>query len=407
MDEISRPKPNPELEPKEKAKVYIPTVITDVVSGLELSENEVSNSIELYQSYHNRSDSPQRIGLYGEDLENSLRARDSVLLEYQGKLGERIFAPVLVPAEHLFWFNMELLSRSYPDATEFLYFAHPPMPQDTEGMQKFKELLNSKLEAGAVIFTDTLANTESISDLPELLGESVKSEFIASAEKQSLLDVYLGPVNFNGVEVVVKSKTFQETYRQLLENGEITIDENNGSSLCEVITGEDAERFWQIYENPFKELSKSNPIEQGFSHDDFIEILADPEVVKIVNRVDGKISTIMLFVTDFEKCPWFNAEYYRVKYPEYFNTNNVLMFPGIVSDENMRGEAYSVEVMNLGLQIAQRRGTNLLLTFECAETSTEYIPKIVDGAINSSDIAKVSGLEEPVSTIKFIALSKA
>lgn len=108
----------------------VPIKLTDVVTGIELNEEEVKHSVEIYKEFHSQTASPQRIGLYGEDLEKALRANDSVLIEYDGRVGERVFAPILVPAEHLYWFNMDLLRRTYGDTKEFLYFTHPPIPEE-------------------------------------------------------------------------------------------------------------------------------------------------------------------------------------------------------------------------------------------------------------------------------------
>ncbi|MBA3679299.1 hypothetical protein H0W80_03890 [Candidatus Saccharibacteria bacterium] len=403
---INEPSPGSHLDRKERQAMYIPTEITDIVTGAELTDKEIQDSVEMYQAYHDQADSPQRIGLYGEDLEKALRAQDSVLMEYEGKLGEKLFAPVLVPVKNLHWYNEDLLKKQFKGKDVWCY-VHPPINEQNQ--QAVINALKEVVRAGDVVITDELSENTMTSLLFEkiALEAQIHVELMGYLDKTSRLDVYTGPVDFVGVKRVGAAPSVVETYKQMLQGGELTEEPQEGPALYDVITGADAERLWQIYESPFDKLSESNPIKQGFSKEEFLEILQDPAVFKLVNRVENKISTLMIIVEDFDKCPWFKAKYYKHNFSEYFNTKNILIFPGIVSDESMRGGAYSLNLMDLGMKVYQARGSNVLLTFECAEVSTEYIPGLVDFAINNSGLASVSGLEQPVSTVEFKALSLA
>ena len=135
-------------------------------------------------------------------------------------------------------------------------------------------------------------------------------------------------MDFKAAEGIKTAPPITDVYRGMVECGEIEGNSDNGVSLMEKIEGEEAERIWQIYKAPFDDLSKDHPMYAGFSKAELMDILADPTVAKMVNKVDGKISTLCFFVDDFDHCPWFNKEYYKQNYPEYYDTGNILIFPG-------------------------------------------------------------------------------
>ena len=191
----------------------------------------------------------------------------------------------------------------------------------------------------------------------------------------------------------------------MVESGELASGEHDGASVVDVISGDEAERLWGIYQNPFAELGEGHALEAGFSQEVFLQILEDPNIAKVVHRVDGEVTTLMIFVTDLDYYPWFNKQYFAAKYPGALETENVLVFPGIVSDETKRGMNYSFAVVQLAAQVTNRRGSDLSIAFECNEISAQYIPSIVQAAVEIDGSAKIEGLSTPVSQLLFEALS--
>ena len=152
-------------------------------------------------------------------------------------------------------------------------------------------------------------------------------------------------------------------------------------------------------------LGEGHPLHTGFDKDGLLGILKDENVFKLVNRVDGKISTLCFFVQDFKHYPWFNTKYYEDKYPDYFKSSNILIFPGIVTDEEMRGNDYSQDVFLLAARMLAKRGSNVLATFECTEKSALYIPKILATALNYSGVAHIENVETPISSTDYLVAS--
>jgi hypothetical protein len=364
-------------------------------------------AISVYSDYRDLHDEAVKIGLFGQDLEDAVCSSDTIFVNHRGESNDEIHIPLLVPADRLEWFNIDLLKRVYGSDKQFYYYTHPPL-DDEQTSQAAEIILKDRLDDGAVIFFDEYdsAGSEQNANLFEHFGEQYVEEVLGGGDVQRKAITFAGPVDIvSGAEVKAAPSLF-ETYQAAVEKGEFRVDTQNGVALVDVVNDSDASRLWEIYKNPFDELGAEHPATTGFDETSFMEIMSDPEVIKVVNRVDGKISTLCILTQDFDHCPWFNKLYFQQHYPDYFNTNNVLIFPGIVSDENMRGNDYAAAVIDLLDEVIYKRGSNLLVTFECTETSATYVPKIVMAAVANNGLLKISGLEQSISETIYKAIRK-
>jgi hypothetical protein len=197
-----------------------------------------------------------------------------------------------------------------------------------------------------------------------------------------------------------------ETYQSAVAQGDLEIDPNDGPALEDVIEGDEAERLWAIYQNPFEKLSDSHPVNSGYDKDEFLKILKSPEAVKAIYRDQGEITTLALFVNDLAHCSWLDADYYKAKYPEAIATKNHLVFPGIVTDELKRGASYSVSLIQMIVKVQAMRKTPIRISFECTDSSYKYIPRIVRYAIGRTGLGRTEGFKKPVSRFDYYALTK-
>ena len=395
--------------PIQNPETRAPIETNVALDGSKLTPEEVDDSIAVYSAYRDENDEAVKIGLYGEDLEQALLNPDTVLTSYETADGKTVKVSLLVPAEGLEWYNLSLLRSVYGQDTPLYYYAHPPISEKPELRADFTNALKAELDKGSVIFMDQYHQdgAGTAEELQSIVGEDYSVDRLGGDEtRESQSVVFAGPVNFPGVESVHSAPSITEAYKQAVTDGEIVGDGTNGASLIEVIEGEEAEKLWQLYDKPFQDLGQDHPSNAGFDQKGLMEILADPSVAKLVNRVDGQITTLCIFVQDFEHYPWFNNKFYADNYPEYFNTGNVLIFPGIVSDENLKGASYSSRLVSLATQLYAKRGSNVLVTFECTEISATYIPKIVNRAINHGGYGTISGIENPISLTEYRVLRK-
>lgn len=387
-------------------------------SGLALSSEVIVDlpnhieSVKDYAAFRASDNSALCIGLFEEDLEAALEDDRTVLLHTTNEQGIKTKSPILVPVDILQWYNHGLFKNMYGSRQVYAY-VHP----DNKG-----GALNEAIEAeiarvigeGGVIVTEKYTDDAdspiaTFIDIARENGLIVEDFGDKSAENTddyvpSRVDFFAGEAKFNdrdpfaGVPVI-------DIYETLVKSGEITIDEFNGILLERVIDGDQAERLWELYKKPFDDLGKNDPTAAGFSRDMFMDILADETVAKAVNKVDGEITTLLLFIDDLSRAPWFNSAYYEEHYPEYFSTRNILMSPGVVSDEAKRGNNYAVALLEFLSGLYEKRGSNVLLTFECTQISTTYIPAIVTGALNKPGVCDVSGFDKPLGSIEYFGIS--
>ena len=380
-----------------------------VIEGQALSPKQIARSTEIYGAFRNQNDEAVKLGLYGDDPERALKDPRTVLIAQREDHDTR-YLPLLVPAQDLEWYNMEVLGKIYGEQTPIYYYAHPPIPEDSASQALIKNAIQDKLDDGAVVITDKYESESPdsafLSALRDELGVGYEMESFGSDDLPKKADTFAGPVIFEGVTEVNEASSLYEAYRKGVESGDFEDDPVNGVSLIETVDDNEAEEIWQVYETPFEKLGAEDPMYVGFDKETLIGILKNPGVAKIVKRVEGDIAALCFFVQDFAACPWFNEQFYKDRFPEYHDTNNILIFPGIVSDERRKGSSYSGQLIDLATKAYAKRGSNVLVTFECTEISTRYIPKIVTRAINNSGVGLVNGFEQPISTTTYLAFRK-
>lgn len=386
--------------------------VIDIASGQSLTPEQLQASQRAYEAFHDATDEAVHISLFGDDVQTALENPETTLVQYEDEAGQRVFMPLLVPAGALEWKNPGIVSDA-PDTT-FLVYTHPQIPDDEQSQKQIQDALQAKLDEGAQILVDQYAGRTGVeADFPD----GYVLEHIGGKEGEyGKTDLYVGELAVGGIHEPIAAPTLMETYQEAVASGAIEAQPENGVSLAETITGDEAERIWQLYKKPFDDLSATHPEHAGFSKEELIEILGDPDVIKAVNRVDGTISTLCLLLNKFEHEPWFNVGYFKKNFPKFFETDNIFMFPGIVTDEEMRGEGYALDVIDLVTKLLARRKSGATIVFECTEESTKYIPTgVVMPAVENSGVARISGITDPKdssksaprSTIEYKVLKKA
>lgn len=356
-------------------------------------ENIVSFSD--YRSSLYPDESPQNIGLSHEDYSEACINPNTLFV---GRGNKRV--PILIPTSGLYWYNKQFLQEKYEGAEVYVYVGN------TVGREELG-VMHDLLNSGGVIL---LHKQESQSNPEE---SAVRSSYdilreVRSEKLGAFLNQYIGYVEFEGADDdFTRGPTYVDVFTRAVESGFINkVQNGNVVSIESEIDDNQIDRLWCIYKSPFEDISASSPISAGYDKQGFYRAMKDPSVIKAVNRKDGVITTLALFETCLGNAGWLNPEYFAKKYAPALDTGNLLLFTGIVSDENMRGSAYSADVINVLLKVADMRKQNQVITFECNEVSSEYLPEIVSSTINSSGFSRVNGLEKEVSRIVFEVLRK-
>ena len=341
--------------------------------------------------YEGVGDSPQCIGVQPEILENI--AHDTVVWH-----PERNDVPLLVKAEDLYWYNTDVMDKLTGDAPAYIY-AHAEMVDDA-GAERIAEAIRKD---GAAVYINT---DGSVGDDSRVLEQKLGEYGVDVREVENVFqNQYIGEIVFPGVEGYLPVPSVIDAYDSYVDlhaEGQGTYAE-----LVRDIQGDELEHLWSVYNSRFEGVAENSISEAAFDEAGFKEIMHDPSVVKAVSRVDGKIASVTMFMTDMEHASWLNKKYYEKHYGDALETGNLLLFLGIVSDPEMPGGHHSLAAMNLLVEVGKRRGSNALITFECNEVSYAYLPEIVKGAIESTGIASVEGLEKPVSQSRFLIAQSA
>lgn len=369
------------------------------------SSSEIHTSGYLY---------PQRIGLSDHDSQNIINSDD---LEFtvvnQSEVAGNVI-PALIPVDKIFWYNDKFLQDTYGVGRDVLYI--PPLSAQDFSLDLKDEvgrMVSRAFDNGAVLVVDAYRDRpdDRIAPIIEILGDDNRNiivENLGGGEQERYLNQYIARVDYEGEGSDYKySPSTYDVYVDMVGSGELPHNESDGPSLMDEIVGEEADELWNLYKEPFLSLSKEHPVNAGYDEESFKALLRDPSVIKVINRAGGDITTLSMFLTDMDQCPWLDKEYFTRYHNKAFDTDNILIFLGIVTDENKRGHAYASDVVDLLAKVTSNRGSSVLVTFECNEISEQVTPSLVKAAIENSGLAKVSGLDRPVSQLSFFALRKA
>lgn len=391
-----------------------------VVTGVEMTDAEIERTSQQYEAYRAEADGPVLLGVYGEDLRHTLRDLGSVVVK---SLVTDEYSPLLVPVHDLEWYNLPYLQEAYGIDTPLYCYVHPENEADPVSQMAITDAITRVLDDGAVVLYDQYQDQPALMDLglderiaiPGQKGiehvirgsHTYELESLGARKVTKKDDIFIGEITFNNVDETAPAEPIFEVYENAVLDGAIEVDRDNGPILEAEMSEEDAERVWQIYRKPFERLSKGHPMLAGFDEETLKATLLDPSVVKVVNRQNGEITTVAVFTTNFAHCPWFNERYYQENYSEYYESGNILMCPGIVSDEERRGRTFSWSLVDTMMKTLALRGSNILLTFECTEISTRYIPeKVVKRGIEASGVGTIAGIDQPTATIDYKAIRK-
>jgi hypothetical protein len=379
-------------------------------AGLRTDLN-FARSVLVYRSLFDDLASPQRLGLSEEDLITAWSSGEAVTATYRVVGDQQVDLPLLVPIEHLYWYNADFFRSVFGPRRAVHYFTHAPVSLEDD---RSLALISSELERGSVLVTDSYATVDisnEFDDWAARLGhrgmKNVNVETLRGSDADGILHQFVGNVDFQSRREFARAPSCVDQFREASRLGLIQGSIEDGIEVVEEISDREAERLWEIYEGPFDALSGGHALRAGFEEQAFLEAMKSRDVIKVLRRWRGEITTLCLVVTDLGECTWLNASFYEEHYREAYDTRNILVFPGIVSDEALRGAAHGPELIRLLTEVLGMRGTSIVITFECNGISSQYIPQIVERAVARATSASVSGLERPVSRVGFKTISKA
>jgi hypothetical protein len=340
----------------------------------------------------NKNDSPQCIGVPEEVI--ATLPPDAII-----SCPELPDTGILVDAQYLYWYNSDVVRQLAQDGSAFVYTHADASPGTAEAIA-------SVVDEGNIVLVNF---DESSNDrLPELLDELQQ---FPGAECRLIESVYqnqyIAQVDFEGCEGYQAAEGFVDFFNNHPEFLPGEEEAEFPLLLGSIEDDEEIDRLWKIYNSRFEYVSERSVTEAAFDESEFKRILRDPGVVKAVHMQDNKVVNLMLFMTDLSDASWLREEYYQQYTQEAYETNNLLLFLGVVSDPDAEGSMHMLSPISLLTRVGQARQSSVAITFECNEVSAKYLPGLVKFAIEQTGFSRVSGLDEPVSQSRFMQISKS
>ncbi len=123
------------------------------------------------------------------------------------------------------------------------------------------------------------------------------------------------------------------------------------------IVGDEAETWWDIYDEAFIEVNKKYPCRQSFHKEEFLSILQNPLAKKLVVIVDGEFVSMGIWTADLALAPWISEEYFELNFPDEYERKAIFYFVALLTKPGLQGKDYMKELAGgMTNYIAEHRG---------------------------------------------------
>jgi hypothetical protein len=361
-------------------------------------------SFEEYEDFCNLgNDSVRKLGMLSSEMyEAYLEEPTAVTIDINGK-----DIPLLLPMEYG-------LAMGYDEARSAKMlqeagmesgwvFALPPHAIDESTLPAIAEAL-SAVEGG--IFYSESVFDESLSEKlrhaltvagKEFVEVPMLDEIAEEGNQQATLTLYGFDILLADTTVEPRrtnSRALMEYYKQKVAQGEHVENTQKGLKLAigSELTDAEVDDLWDVYMDRFQWLGEKHPISMEDSKEDFISYLRTENTLCSIFYKDEKPVCFAYFLDTAEPFYWLNEDFLNdAETIKLQPGQTMLFFPGIVSKES--GMGYSKPVIRLIADIIGETETSVRLLFENTNRSEAYIPYIVDGVVNGSELLTASDAE--------------
>lgn len=121
------------------------------------------------------------------------------------------------------------------------------------------------------------------------------------------------------------------THRAVVEPAPVQISEER------VVTGEIADELWRQYWANFEPLTRLAVQKQHSDRDEFLELLADPDVITYIGWEAGRPVGMAMITNSLEAVPELSPEFLRVRFPEQAARDAIYVGIYVMVDPAHRG----------------------------------------------------------------------
>lgn len=333
---------------------------------------------------------PQRQGLSEEEFAEAIIDPTVVKSNVRHEQGGSFEVPQLCKVETFSWLNGDFYAAAFPDAHEKDAIRHfTDIKGEVLSDNVSNEILAMAERGGVLVF-----------DFPDVdadYPERVKS-MLTNLGVESSLPVELGTQAYFAGKVRLKAgfrsgeaiKGLHQSFSEMIDKGIIAAEQHQqGASYAQTIDKNEARRLYPIYESAFRVLNQ-HPCRQGLNPDEFYAVMTEEEEsAKLIYRVDGEVSTLLIFGDDLSKYPWINAPYYKSKFPEEYDGKQIMYFPALCTDPKKQGDANSEHVINLIAQMVEYGNNEIVVAFDCCDVNDGFLDKYIEFLVNKTPEANL------------------
>lgn len=364
-----------------------PLLASDIQDGFE--HGEQIDTLAIFNLMKAAESGPQAMQISEEDINEVLKDPETLRANIKG-----VDVPILMPISKI---------EAYASSG---YFEH-----GSEGflfMPIYADL--SEEEIGSVHELMKQSDLKSKTILSYYEDGDIKSEQYASLILDSLADGYsrkplidekvgteVSITHFEGLaEVQDKSNlrsdisSLRQVFLEGVAEGKYEEHPHTGVALLDPLelktNRELLDKLWRISDEQFSRLAENIPVRQNLNREEFDELMTHADTSSIIYFEDGEPICLATFLHSLESAEWLRKSYFDNKFgPDTF----LSYFGFLVSDAKNPSHKSSHKVLNMLSELTVKARSDMQVVFESTNISATYVPKLVEGVVNSNDSVKI------------------
>jgi len=343
-------------------------------------------------THPNAIDHPQRQGLSIDEYRDTLDHSDTVTTELNSTTGA-IRVPLLAAIGQSAWNNTDFYDARYPN-TNVMQLYLPEEVSTNMGGDQFKEGLKEQRVLMCEVPSMAVGGVEKAIDILRKNGAEILNIDLLGTQTY-----FEGKIQLNDpTGRREKPAKFIETFEaesadeeSELFTSNLKVDPINGTWLHETLPEDEVDVLYDFYDEAYKVLNDS-PLRQGLDPEEFRSMIVEDKIAsKLVYRQNGKPQTVFLATEDIDGLDWVNSEYYKNKFPEEYENQELLWYPGIATDPEAKSLRNGEKIAHLMTRLGRLGGYEPRVLFDFCDFNVSIgLHQVFERWINSGGDTTVS-----------------
>lgn len=366
----------------------LPQILSsDTQDGFEHAEQ--IDTLAVFNLMKVAESGPQAMQISEEDISEALNDPETLRANIKG-----VDAPILMPVSKI----EAYASSGYFEhgAEEFMFM---PVYADLseEEVQSIHEIVKqSNLKSKTILSYYEDGDTKS-EQYASLILNSLSDSYVQKPLIDEKVGTEVSITHFEGLaEVQDRSnlRTDITSLRQVFLEGvaEGSYEEHPQSGVAlidpeELKTDRELlDKLWRISDEQFSRLAENIPVRQNLNREEFDEMMTHAGTSSIIYFEDGEPICLATFLHSLESAEWLRKSYFDNKFgPDTF----LSYFGFLVSDAKHSSYKSSHKVLKMLSELTVKARSDMQVLFESTNISETYVPKLVEGVVNSNDAVKI------------------